>query len=61
MTRPTAAKGTFPYPHRTVAEVLRDQRDEMQILADLDHVSRHRALTNAESLKMERLLRKVAA
>lgn len=55
-----AARGSFPYPHRAVAEVLREKRDGRQMLADLDALSRQRALTDAESRKLERLLRRAA-
>jgi len=53
MTRPLPARGAFPYPHRTVAETMRAGAT----LADLIALSRTRALTDAESLRLERLLR----
>lgn len=62
MAKPTAAAHTFPYyDHRTVEEVLRDERDQRQQIKDLDSLSRLRALTYPESRKLELLLRKDAA
>jgi hypothetical protein len=57
----TAARGSYPFTsHRTVAQVWREDRDARQMLADLDALSRLRALTDLESRKLERLLRRAA-
>lgn len=55
-----AAKGGFPYPHRTVAEVWLEEGNREERLAGLDWVSRRRALTPFESRKLERLIRGAA-
>jgi hypothetical protein len=60
MSRPTAAKGSFPYlDHKTVAEIWHKEPSVM--LAQLDEISRQRSLTDHESQRLEWLLRKVAA
>jgi len=56
MTRPTAATGGFPYSHRTVAQIEASRAR----LADLDALSRIRALTLSESMEMEKLIRRAA-
>jgi len=56
MNRPTAATGGFPYPARTVAQI----EVSRARLADLDALSRTRALTLSESMEMERLIRRGA-
>lgn len=52
-----AARGSFPYPGRTVAEVDGSTRTRM---FELDAISRTRALSDAESIELERLLRRAA-
>ncbi len=61
MSKPTAAKGSFPYHHRTVEEVDIDTGEVSARIAALDSMSRRRALTEPESRTLERLLRLEAA
>lgn len=55
-----AAKGTFPYPHRTVAQIWATVSVSDQI-AELEAIGRRRALAEHESQRLERLIRKAAA
>jgi hypothetical protein len=45
MTRPTSAKGTSPYPHRTVAEIDR----AFGAIATLERLQMRRVLTASET------------
>ena len=64
--RPRAAPARWPYmDHRTIAEIEawryvgRERRNAR--IAELDETSHQRALTDEESLELERLLRREAA
>jgi hypothetical protein len=62
--KPRAAVGSFPYPHRTVAEVDHAARSPVELrqerIAELDRISRERALTDQESNALYCLLRRAA-
>lgn len=59
MTSPRAAKGPFPYlNHRTAAEI--NAAGWRGALAELDALSRQRALTERESIRLQRLLERHA-
>ena len=59
-----AARGSFPYPGRTVAEVDRAERSpldrRLERIAELERVSRGRALTDTESDTLYDLIRRAA-
>lgn len=59
-----AAVGSFPYAHRTVAEVDEAARSpldrRLERIAELERVSRSRALTDAESDTLYDLIRRAA-
>lgn len=59
-----AAVGSFPYPHRTVAEVDQAARSpldrRLERIAELERVSRGRALTDEESDTLYDLIRRAA-
>lgn len=59
-SRPKAAPAYFPYTHRTVAEVWNVKADAQALIATLDWVSRQRPLTEEESRRLERLLKRAA-
>jgi hypothetical protein len=58
--KPRAAKGSFPYNHRTVHEMdlIRAMYDPGTVaeMVDLDELSRKRELTELESTRLEYLL-----
>lgn len=62
MTGPTAAPAHWPYlDHRTQAEIGEEERfQRAQSIADLDWISRRRILTDQESRRLERLLKRAA-
>jgi len=58
------AKGSFPYPHRTVAEVDRaamtPEHRRAERIAELEEISRHRPMTERESDVLYDLIRRAA-
>lgn len=62
MSGPTAAKGSFPYKHRTVEQVWFGGQDlRYRRLRHLEAIANLRSLSDFESRKMERLLRRLPA
>lgn len=65
MTGPTAARGSFPYPHRTMAHVMRDEaarEREAEAFMAMDHEERfHRKAQAACDAAFRRALERAVA